>query len=741
MKFGSQLDAALYGEWAEFYLDYNGLKKHLKLGEKKEAGYTEKDESAFVELLDKELEKIYAFQNSKYEEIKGRVQHCENAVESISKSPSMNIPDRYAEVEREINFITEELNELAKYARLNYTGIIKIVKKHDRRTHYILRPMFNVRLNACPFYKENYEPIIIQLSRLYHIVHQRLGNNDQFLSSTPNFQSMSNSWKPQTIMPAQERLLRQSRKYWVHLNNIMEVKTTILRHLPVILYKAGSDSSVTSIYFDNEPFELYQDKVDRKPGDQIIRLRWYGNKSNGGVFLERKIYETGDDEIKDRFLIKKKYVDSFLKGTYSMEKVIKKMKETPGRTDADVEQFVKLVKDIQNTIQDKNLQPVLRTYYNRMAFQIPGDNRVRISLDTDFYMIREDNFDIIRRREGEWRRSDIEDDRFDKLPSSEYAKFPYAVLEVRLNANGNEPGWVQEFLGSHLVEEAPQFSKYVHGVATLFTAEAPSLPYWLPNMDKDILKPPSTHNIYDDLSTETPASSSNYISSRRFKQTIPNSGIINVEVVGKNQISSRNKGKAVEVYNPDEEGENIIDENAPLLGGEEGGEEGQQESIVLKTFNKLFHRRSHSKTKSVILPPNVRIPQVINTQIRVEPKVYLANERTFFSWMRFSVLLGSFALALFNASGTENKAGKFCGVLYALISVSVLIYSLIKYNKRTKMINERKPGPYDDIVTPIIVCIALFIAVGLNFYLKLPRVIESSRENVNINIPEPITSA
>jgi len=44
----------------------------------------------------------------------------------------MNVPERYAEVEREINDITEELNELAKYARLNYTGIIKIVKKHDR---------------------------------------------------------------------------------------------------------------------------------------------------------------------------------------------------------------------------------------------------------------------------------------------------------------------------------------------------------------------------------------------------------------------------------------------------------------------------------------------------------------------------------------------------------------------------------------------------------------------------------
>ena len=86
--------------------------------------------------------------------------------------------------------------------------------------------------------------------------------------------------------------------------------------------------SITSIYFDNEAFELYQDKVDRKPGDQIIRLRWYGSKeSTREIFVERKVREQGEEEVKDRFLIKEKYVDEFLKGTYSMDKTIKKMKE------------------------------------------------------------------------------------------------------------------------------------------------------------------------------------------------------------------------------------------------------------------------------------------------------------------------------------------------------------------------------------------------------------------------------
>src|SRR3954452_2398114 len=164
--------------------------------------------------------------------------------------------------------------------------------------------MFSVRLNACPFYKETFEPIVVQLSRLYHIVHQGLGDQSDVRPSTPNFSALSSSWKPSTSEESEERILTQTYKYWVHQDNIMEVKTSILRHLPVLVYKPGTDSSITSIYFDNEVFGLYQDKVDRKPGDQIIRLRWYGNKMNTkDIFIERKIREHEEEEIKDRFMI------------------------------------------------------------------------------------------------------------------------------------------------------------------------------------------------------------------------------------------------------------------------------------------------------------------------------------------------------------------------------------------------------------------------------------------------------
>ena len=100
---------------------------------------------------------------------------------------------------------------------------------------------------------------------------------------------------------------------------------------------------------------------------------------------------------------------------------------------------------------------MIRTFYNRTAFQLPGDARVRISLDTELSMIREDNFENNPRlRSGDnWRRMDIGIDYpFSQLPEGDIERFPYAVLEVKLQTQyGQEPPeWVKELVQSHLVK-------------------------------------------------------------------------------------------------------------------------------------------------------------------------------------------------------------------------------------------------------------------------------------------------
>src|SRR5271156_4410562 len=140
----------------------------------------------------------------------------------------------------------------------------------------------------------------------------------------------------------------------------------------------------------------------------------------------------------------------------------------------------------------------IRSFYNRTAFQLPGDARVRISLDTELSLIREDSFDGKPRAGENWRRTDIGIDwPFNQLPDSDICRFPYAVLEVKLQTQlGQEPPrWVRELVSSHLVEAVPKFSKFIHGAATLLYKDVELLPFWYMQMGTDILKPKSSHNI------------------------------------------------------------------------------------------------------------------------------------------------------------------------------------------------------------------------------------------------------
>ena len=56
--------------------------------------------------------------------------------------------------------------------------------------------------------------------------------------------------------------VRKTTKYWVHADNITDVKCIILQNLPVLVFKQdkrferGYDAAITSIYFDNENLDV-----------------------------------------------------------------------------------------------------------------------------------------------------------------------------------------------------------------------------------------------------------------------------------------------------------------------------------------------------------------------------------------------------------------------------------------------------------------------------------------------------
>ncbi|GHJ87341.1 hypothetical protein NliqN6_3743 [Naganishia liquefaciens] len=101
--------------------------------------------------------------------------------------------------------------------------------------------------------------------------------------------------------------------------------------------------------------------------------------------------------------------------------------------------------------------------------------------------------------------------------------------------------------------------------------------------------------------------------------------------------------------------------------------------------------------------------------VRVEPKVFFANERTFLSWLHFAVVLGGLAVGLLNFG---DKVGKISAALYTLVAMGVMVYALIIYQYRAKAIRTRSGAPYDDRLGPTILCICLLGAIMTNFILK-----------------------
>jgi uncharacterized membrane protein YidH (DUF202 family) len=101
--------------------------------------------------------------------------------------------------------------------------------------------------------------------------------------------------------------------------------------------------------------------------------------------------------------------------------------------------------------------------------------------------------------------------------------------------------------------------------------------------------------------------------------------------------------------------------------------------------------------------------------VRVEPKVFFANERTFLSWLNFTVVLGGLAMGLLNFG---DRIGRMSAVLFTIIAMGVMLYALYTFHWRATKIRNREAAPYDDRVGPTVLCIFLLAAVCVNFYCK-----------------------
>ncbi|MCJ1460554.1 Phosphate metabolism transcription protein [Mycoblastus sanguinarius] len=757
MRFGKTLRKSIYEPWKSDYIDYTKLKQLLRddnppEGESQE--WTEDDEGRFVEeLVNVQLEKVNAFQADTYKVLRERTSKCEATLEDSEatekaerQGPGQDEKDDETQEEddglqdvlKELDSITKEINELEKYSRMNYTGFLKAVKKHDRRrgSRYKVRPLLQVRLAALPFNSEDYSPLLYRLSTMYSFIRQKTSNSSERAKSVSESKSSGDTYT--------------SHKFWVHTENLLEVKTYILRRLPVLVYNPQTskvvegghpDPTITSLYFDNSQFALYNKKLEKTSDAFSLRLRWFGQLDDKPeIFFEKKTVEESGDSKEMRFPIKEKYIQSFIMGGYKMEKSIEKLRDREGTEGNGVASLKSSVDYIQTFIKENRLQPMLRANYTRTAFQIPGDDKVRISIDTDVAFIREDSLDEDRpcRNARQWHRGDI--DRlgmkypFSEIRQGEISRFPHALLEIKSKDGSNKKTseWISDLMSSHLLKEAPRFSKFVHGEAQLFEDYVNSFPFWLSDLETDIRKDPEAafqeeqekkaKQAEDELAVGSFLGSK---SASSFKAAVGSPAGKAAADFGKRRSKSSIEDVADEAESYDE-----IDDATQSTPGVLSG------FLSLSPFSNSKYARAH-RQGPVQLPPGVEEPGKLikdMNPVRVEPKVWLANQRTFVKWQHISVLLASLSLGLYNAAGEFNNVARGLAVVYTLIAVFAGTWGWWMYIVRSRMIEERSGKDFDNVIGPIIVCIGLVIALCLNFSFKYNAASEQNvtRDNTSL---------
>ena len=567
----------------------------------------------------------------------------------------------------------------------------------------------------------------------------------------------------------------------------MLFQLTRLKHLPVLVFNASKefetkDSAISSIYYDNpETWELYTGRLKKTEGAEAIRLRWYGDMETETIFVERKTHRedwTGEKSVKARFSLKEKNVNAFLNGKLKVESIFEKARKEGKKGEKEIADLEQLAREVQYRVITRRLVPVTRSFYNRTAFQLPGDARVRISLDTELTMTREDNLDGRSRAGKNWRRMDIGIDYpFSQLLPEDIERFPYAVLEVKLQTQAGQepPEWVRDLISSHLVEAVPKFSKFIHGTATLFPTRINLLPFWMPQMDVDIRKP-VTHRF----GIERPGQSTNYSTSDDIDDdtddesdtehgsesqgsptlyddesgTDSDEGTRRLRIARDameqydiaqhtddhvpNTLDIEERIAAAPITHPDDypiydSDDEDIDElaEAKRVGGWHYRRKLLTHHLAMtghylaSGLKKLMPTPKPTPTLATSNPsPETRKFKAprgkrIHVPVRVEPKVYFAAERTFLSWLEFCIIIGSIAATLLNFGDRVSLASAWA---FTLVACVALLYSMGLYLWRVRMIRGRRAVRYHDWFGPSILCVLLLVAVAVSFGVRLAGV-------------------
>jgi len=101
--------------------------------------------------------------------------------------------------------------------------------------------------------------------------------------------------------------------------------------------------------------------------------------------------------------------------------------------------------------------------------------------------------------------------------------------------------------------------------------------------------------------------------------------------------------------------------------------------------------------------------------VKIEPKVFFANERTFLVWFQSSLFVSSIGVAL-----ASNKVSYVVGILLIIVGLVLIVYAALTYMQRINSLLNKKSSGYHDKFGPLfltsVVATIFGISIGVSVY-------------------------
>jgi uncharacterized membrane protein YidH (DUF202 family) len=399
-------------------------------------------------------------------------------------------------------------------------------------------------------------------------------------------------------------------------------------------------------------------------------------------------------------------VKKILNDEYPIAEKRKEMKKKKGATEAELDEWETLVREMVQVVQTKQLVPTMRTQCMRTAFQIPFDATVRISLDTNLCMISERGYDTMGG--AKWYR-----DPDKPLMDNEITRFPHAILEVKIELGGattEPPGWVAELQNSGMLYEVHKFSKFIHGCAVLLPEYVRAVPYWIDDASiRDSVLRSGGGRILVKEDSETGVGPG---ANEMYTQFLPFGNVKEPHLDAKGRTNTT--ASLVETGPT---------KSAAATGDQYyAGADVSDEEILNSTVQGCFEDTCAGWVFPFCSGYNEEILAPTSVQ-KIEPKVFFANERTFLHWLHAGVTLYTIAAGIL---AFASETGSVSAHLYAMallpIALGFCMYALHTFLWRAEKIRTRIPGRWDDSRGPLMLGSILAGVLFINFVVKCKEI-------------------